>query len=358
MASAAYPGIAPIDRQAPPASLAPPAAGTHLPTFGIERLRGSAADRDASARALRAILHDHGFFYLTGHGVAPSLVAAMLAAAKRFFALPDAAKLEIAMLRSAQFRGYTRAGAERTCGRPDWREQVDFDCEEDALPVKDGDPAWKRTIGPNQWPSAMPELKPLILRYQAEMTRVGLDVLRAVALALGQDEDLFDPLVRPQPRQHLKILRYPGRAAAASNQGVGAHKDGGLITILLQDQCAGLRVQTLDGCWVEAPPMPGTFVVNTGELLELATDGFVRADIHAAITPPPGTERFSIPFFLGASHDGRVPSIDLPPALRQAARGVSTDPRNPLLRDIGANHLKARLRSHRDVAEAHYADIL
>jgi isopenicillin N synthase-like dioxygenase len=117
-------------------------------------------------------------------------------------------------------------------------------------------------------------------------------------------------------------------------------------------------VQAADGSWIDAPPIPGTFVVNTGELLELATNGFVRADVHAAITPPAGTERFSIPFFLGAHHEGTVPLIDLPAKLKRAERGVSSDPLNPLLRDVGANHLKARLRSHRDVAQAHYADLL
>jgi isopenicillin N synthase-like dioxygenase len=333
------------------------ATSTHLPTFDISKLHGDAMDRDRLASDLRRILHEHGFFYLTGHNVDPALIAEVLTVSKRFFALPAAAKMEIAMIRSPHFRGYTRAGAELTRGRPDWREQVDFDCEEEASATGAG-PAWRRTIGPNQWPSAIPELKPAILRYQAEMTRVGLEVLRAIALALGQTENVFEPMVRPQPRQHLKILRYPGREAAMSKQGVGAHKDGGLITILLQDELAGLQVQAMDGSWIDAPPIPGTFVVNTGELLELATNGFVRADVHAATTPPPGTERFSIPFFLGASHEGTVPVIELPPELKAAERGVSADPLNPLLRDVGANHLKARLRSHPDVAQVHYGDLL
>ena len=329
-----------------------------LPLFDISRLEGNAEERAAVAADLRAILHHHGFFYLSGHGVDPQLTREVLAASKKFFALSEADKLEIEMIRSAQFRGYTRAGAELTGGQPDWREQVDFDCEEEAIPAGPAVAAWKRTIGPNQWPAAMPELKATILRYQAECTRVGIAVLRAVALALGQDENVFEPMIAPRPRQHLKILRYPGVDQATSDQGVGAHKDGGLVTILLQDELAGLCVQSEDGTWVDAPPIPGTFVVNTGELLELATNGFVRADIHAAISPPPGKERFSIPFFLGASHEGVVPLIDLPSELKDAERGVSSDPLNPLFRAVGVNHLKARLRSHPDVARAHYADIL
>jgi isopenicillin N synthase-like dioxygenase len=203
----------------------------------------------------------------------------------------------------------------------------------------------------------LPELRGTILQYQDEMTRVGIDVLRAIALALGQAENFFAPLYEPTPRKHLKILRYPGLDVAKTSQGVGAHKDGGLVTILLQDKLPGLRVLSEDGQWIDAPPIPGTFIVNTGELLELATNGFVRADVHAAISPPAGAERYSIPFFLGASHQGSVPLVDLPPELKRAERGVSSDPNNPLFRDVGANHLKARIRSHPDVARAHYSDI-
>jgi isopenicillin N synthase-like dioxygenase len=329
-----------------------------LPTLDISRLNGGAEDRARFATDLRGILHEHGFFYLAGHGVAPSLIQETIDAAKQFFALPEADKLSIDIVRSAQFRGYTRAGGEITGGTQDWREQVDFDCEEPLVPIGPDTPAWKRTLGPNQWPSAMPELKHVILRYQAEVTRVAINVLKAIAIALGQDEDAFRPLYEPRPRQHLKIIRYPGRELTSSSQGVGAHKDGGLVTILLQRERAGLRVQQQDGSWIDVPPVPGTFIVNTGELLELATNGFVRADVHAAVTPPPGTARSSIAFFLGASHECEVPLIALPPELKQAERGVSSDPRNPMFRDVGMNHLKARIRSHPDVAKAHYADVM
>lgn len=328
-----------------------------LPVVDISRLHGTAGDRRALATELRAIVHDHGFFYLQGHGVPQTVIQAAIDAAGRFFALPEADKLEIDITRSAQFRGYTRAGGEITRGARDWREQVDFDCEEDPVPTGPDTPAWKRTIGPNQWPSALPGLRETILTYQLAVTRVAIDVLRAIALALGQREEVFRPLYDPRPRQHLKIIRYPGRDLTGSEQGVGAHKDGGPVTILLQRERAGLRVQNHDGTSVDVPPIPGTFIVNTGELLELATNGFVRADVHAAVTPPAGTARSSIAFFLGANHDCQVPLIELPPELKRTERGVSSDPGNPLLRDVGMNHLKARIRSHPDVARIHYPDL-
>jgi len=328
-----------------------------LPTIDIARLNGSEEERAALAAELREVLHHYGFFYLTGHGIDRALTDQVLAVSKAFFALPDEEKLSIEMIRSRQFRGYNRAGFELTGGKQDWREQVDFDREEEAIDAGPDSPAWMRTLGPNQWPEALPALKPTILRYQKEATRVGIDVLKAIAIALGQDEDVFAPMYDAGPRQHLKILRYPGQDQTASDQGVGAHKDGGLITILLQDVLPGLRVMLESGEWVDAPPVPGQFIVNTGELLELATNGFVHADVHAAISPPAGKERFSVPFFLGASHGGSIPLIELPPELKAIERGVSSAPSNPLFRDVGVNHLKARLRSHPDVAAAHYADV-
>ena len=104
--------------------------------------------------------------------------------------------------------------------------------------------------------------------------------------------------------------------------------------------------------------MPGTFVINSGELLELATNGFVRADVHGVVTPPSGTERFSVAFFLGARYDATIPVIPLPDELKRGERGVTVDPLNPIFREVGINHLKSRLRSHPDVAAKHHADLL
>jgi len=93
-------------------------------------------------------------------------------------------------------------------------------------------------------------------------------------------------------------------------------------------------------------------------LLELATNGFVRADVHDVIAPPAGVERFSVAFFLGSRPDATIPVIELPDDLKRAERGISVDPLNPIFREVGQNQLKSRLRSHPDVARAHYAELL
>lgn len=328
-----------------------------LPMVDISRFHGEAAERAAFIQSLREILHDYGFFYLVGHGVSEEMTKRVLDVSKAFFALPEEDKLAIEMVKTPRFRGYNRAGFELTGGKQDWREQVDFDTEGEALALSKSDPLWKRVIGPNQWPDALPELKSVILEYQAEVTRVAKDVLGAIAVALGQSQDAFTPIFDPHPAQHLKILRYPGKDQAASEQGVGSHKDGGLVTILLNDEVPGLKVKTEAGDWIDAPPIAGAFIVNTGELLELVTNGFVRADVHAVTLPPAGMERYSVVFFLGAYYGASIPLLDLPENIKLAERGVTVDVQNPILNDVGANHLKARLRSHPDVARAHYSDL-
>ncbi|HBZ2488758.1 TPA: isopenicillin N synthase family oxygenase [Klebsiella pneumoniae] len=71
----------------------------------------------------------------------------------------------------------------------------------------------------------------------------------------------------------------------------------------------------------------------------------------------PRWQRLSIAFFLGAQLDAVVPVYTLPPELAREARGPDSDPHNPLLRDVGWNYLKGRLRSHPDVAERYYQDV-
>jgi isopenicillin N synthase-like dioxygenase len=321
-----------------------------IPLVDLSRIDGNADERRAFLADLRAAARD---VYLAGHGIPLSQSDGVFAAARSFFALPDAAKLEIEMANSAQFRGYTRVGGELTRGTADWREQLDLGVERDVAGV----PAWSRLHGPNQWPRALPLLRPVLVGWQESVTSVAIRLLKAFALALDQPEDVFDPIYRGTPNHRMKIVRYPGRDATGGDQGVGAHNDGGFLTLLLQDEHAGLQVET-DDAWIEAAPIRGTLVVNIGELLELASNGYLRATVHRVVTPPVGSERLSVPFFFSARLDATIPLLDLPPALAAEARGPASDPHNPLFREVGINVLKSRLRSHPDVAKRHYADLL
>jgi isopenicillin N synthase-like dioxygenase len=334
-------------------------ASTHsLPLLDLALLNGSETDRQAFLADLRHAARDIGFFYLTGHGIDPTLLEQIQTLSRQFFALPDEEKLAVAMVNSPHFRGYNRAAAELTRGQPDWREQFDIGAERTPLPQTLETPRWAQLQGPNQWPAALPELKPALLQWQREMTGMALRLLRAFALALDLDENAFDELYGDKPNEHIKLIRYPGRETTQSGQGVGAHKDSGFLSFLLQDKQRGLQVEVEEGRWIDAMPQPGTFVVNIGELLELASNGYLRATVHRVETPPAGTDRLSIAFFLGARLDAVVPLYQLPAAIAAEARGPASDPQNPLFRDVGLNYLKGRLRSHPDVASRHYPGVI
>jgi isopenicillin N synthase-like dioxygenase len=311
-----------------------------------------------SVEALRGACHTPGFCYLTGHGVPADLEHDLLTQARQFFALPLAEKRQLAISNSPHFRGYTVLGGERTRGARDWREQLDLGAEEDAVDVGPEDPPWLRLRGPNQWPSSLPALRGAVLNWMQAMDRVGIVVLRALAVGLGQPADYFDPVVLPRGDPHLKIIRYPPQEPASDDdQGVGMHHDSGLVSFVLQDRVGGLQIRIGDRL-LEIDPVTGSYVMNLGEMLQAATNGYLKATPHRVASPPAGSERISIAYFFHPRLDARFEPVELPPELAaQASGGENADPDDPVFSVFGENYLKIRLRSHADVATAHYAGI-
>ena len=321
-----------------------------LPVLDLTRFRS--AERDAFLDDLRRAARDVGFFTVVGHGIAPELTARLDEEVRRFFALPLEQRLAIENTASPHFRGYSRVGTERTGGEADQREQIDVGPERS--PVH-GDARYWGLVGPNQWPPAQPALREAVLAWQDEALRVSREILRALAASLGQAEDHFDRWFDDESHLHLKVVHYPG--GASTGQGVGAHKDYGFLALLHQDDVGGLQVQ-VPGTdeWLDAAPVPDGYVVNIGEMLEVATRGYLTATRHRVTSPPPGVDSYSVPFFLGPRLDAVVEPVDLPPEL--AAETSAWDPNddsdNPLLAAYGENALVGWLRSHPTVAARYW----
>ena len=331
---------------------------TSLPVLDFSQLDAGTEQAAAFRSELLRVTHEVGFFYLTGHGVDPSLTAELLRVSREFFALPDEQKLTLENIHSPQFRGYTRVGGELTANAVDWREQIDIGVDRPAVDRTSGTPDYWRLEGPNLWPEALPELEAVALRWNAELSRIALRLLRAWALALGSPENVFDAAFAENPFLLTKIVRYPGQPERS--QGVGEHRDGGVLTLLLVEPGKdGLQVEH-DGEWIDAPPLENAFVVNIGEMLELATDGYLKATLHRVFSPEDGSDRVSVPFFFNPALDTVMPRLQLPEELSRRARGLSVDPTDsPILPTAyGDNALRYRLRAHPNVAAAHHADLL
>ncbi|GAB2818961.1 2-oxoglutarate and iron-dependent oxygenase domain-containing protein [Alpinimonas psychrophila] len=334
---------------------------TTLPVIDLSLLAGSEADVREFREELRRATHEVGFFYLIGHGIPTAVIDNMMEVSRQFFALPEFEKLAIENTNSPHFRGYTRMGGELTQGKTDWREQIDIGAERHAVSATDQQDDFWVLQGPNLWPENLPQLEPAAIDWMERLGDISRTLLAEWAVALGAPRDTFDTAFDRMPSPHLKIARYPGSRAGAGQepvQGVGAHKDLGVLTLLyVEEGKEGLQVQH-DGQWIDAPPVSHAFVVNIGELLEIATDGYLKATLHRVISSQEGEDRISLPFFYGPRLDAHINVIDLDLEYRNAAQGITTDPGNIIHSVYGQNWLKSRVRAHPNVVAAHHPHLL
>ena len=279
---------------------------------------------DVVGRDIERACRASGFFYLTGHAVAPQLLSRLDSAARRFFARPEAEKAEIAMRHGGRaWRGWFPVGDELTSGRPDRKEGLYFGAElgTDDPRVRAGVPLH----GPNLFPRQVPELRPAVLEYIAALTATGQAVMRGVAVSLGLDANYFASSYTTDPTVLFRIFHYPPTEPGAEDWGVGEHTDYGLLTLLAQDGNGGLQVRTETG-WVDAPPLHGAFVCNIGDMLDRLTGGWYRSTPHR-VRNVSGRDRLSFPFFFDPDFSAEVPPLPSRPAdhTGQAARWDGQD---------------------------------
>jgi isopenicillin N synthase-like dioxygenase len=283
----------------------------------VEGAPGAASSRVAGQ--IQAACRERGFFYVTGHDVPSGLLGRLEAASAEFFALPLEDKLEIAMERGGRaWRGFFPVGAELTSGQPDLKEGLYFGAE-----LADTDPRVRAGVplhGRNLFPRQVPELRPLVLSYLDAMTGLGQAVLRGVALSLGLEAGYFAAGYTADPTILFRIFSYPPSPPQADGWGVAEHTDYGLLTLLAQDSNGGLQVAAPEG-WTDAPPIPGTFVCNIGDMLERLTGGWYRSTPHR-VRNLSGRSRLSFPFFLDPGFTAEVP-----PLPGRAAAGQDGRPR-------------------------------
>ncbi|WP_300018877.1 2-oxoglutarate and iron-dependent oxygenase domain-containing protein [Pseudonocardia sp.] len=341
---------------------------TSIPVLRLDEARDATGGFAAGfLDRLRAALHEVGFLQLTHFGAAPGQVEQLQETVGRFFDLPIADRLALDNRRSPHFRGYTRLGHEITAGRPDAREQLDFAPELEPVPRARWDAPYRLLEGPNQWPDdSLPELRTTVLAWAELLGGVGAELTRAVAASLGLPEDHFEPVFAGRPHWFGKLIRYVGGPDdGADAQGVGPHADWGFLTLLLQDGTGGLQARPSYSRagpsraeeWVDVPPVDGALVVNIGEMLEVATHGYLAATVHRVLPCAPGATRQSIGMFWSPRLDASLDPVPLPPELAAQAPGVTETDQNVMLPRFGDNALKGWFRSHPEVAARHHADL-
>ena len=248
-----------------------------------------------------------GFFYIVDHGVPHDDIDGIFGAARAFFALPQSARDAIDVHRSPNFRGYVPAGFKGS-GVP-LRKLEAFQIMLDLGPDDPDVKAGSVMHGPNVWPTDAPGFSAAAFRttmegYQSEVTRLSQRLLSVFALALDQPPGFFRPFFK-KPLTQLRLLHYPPQPPDAGAEGVEAHTDPGALTVLLQDSTGGLEARNRAGAWISAPPIPYSFVINIGDMMQRWTGGRFVSTPHR-VANRTGRGRLSVPFFVNPDYGATI----------------------------------------------------
>ena len=315
---------------------------------GIPVIDIAAFDGDTArlGEALGHAARDMGFFCVTGHGIASSLIDAVFAQSKQFFAQEIAAKDALSIRHSPHNRGYVALGEERLDACKPGDVKAAFNIGLDMSPDHPEVLAGKPFRGVNVWPDAtvLPDFRATMLVYFDACHTLGMILHRALAHDLGVTENFFDDKL-DQPLATLRLLHYPPRPERfePGQIGAGEHTDYGNITLLATDDAGGLEVRTRSGDWISPPNIPGALICNIGDCLMRWTNDVYASTPHRVVNPV-GRERYSVAFFLDPNPDAVVECLPGCVSEDRPAKYVLT---------TGAVYLKSRLDAtylHRETA--------
>jgi isopenicillin N synthase-like dioxygenase len=259
-------------------------------------------DLSAFSQSLGESFERFGFAVLSGlfkpdeGGLDKTLVDKAYLASKTLFALPDAKKQRYIDPAGGGQRGYTAFGIETAKGLSAYDLKEFWHIGRD-LPK---DHPYRDHMGDNIWPEDIADFKETLLSLYSSLDRLGVSVLRAIALYLNLELTYFDDKVR-FGNSILRLLHYPPVTHEGMSVRAGAHGDINAITLLMGAEEPGLQLLDRDGTWLDITPPEGCIVINIGDMLSRLTNHVLPSTIHRVVNPTEarkGFPRYSMPFFL------------------------------------------------------------
>ena len=255
---------------------------------------------EAVAQQVRRACETVGFFYLAGHGVPQALIDAAFAASREFHAMPLPAKRSLKINENnigylAVNESMQRHSTVHKATRPNFNESffIGHDRPADHPDVVAGTPL----RGRNQWPDGHAKMRATMVAYFKTLEALGQRLLPVLARALGMPTDHFAPFFRNEAHINLRFLHYPSQETDDDEQfGQGPHTDNSFITMLAREDVPGLAVRLPSGEWMAPPVIPGTLLVNLGNIMKRWSNDRFLSTPHGVLNES-GTDRYSIAFF-------------------------------------------------------------
>lgn len=277
---------------------------SRVPVLDLGRFE---TDRESLVAEAGLAYREFGFCGFSNHGLPDVVVDEAYGVFKRFFALPEAVKMQYRSAAGGQ-RGYTPFGIEQA------RDQSVPDLKEfwhSGREVEGGNP-WPDILEPNPWPSEIPEFREKVCLLFDSLDALGRKILQIIGLALGLDQHWFEARVN-LGNSVLRAIHYPPirhrevRAVRAAR-----HEDINLITLLIGSNEEGLQILSRDGDWLPVTSIPGAIVVNIGDMMKRLTNHVLPSTPHRVVNPPGSRSdepRYSIPFFLHPNPDFLIDTL-------------------------------------------------
>jgi isopenicillin N synthase-like dioxygenase len=254
------------------------------------------------AQEIKKLCKEVGFFYIEDHGVSEVHLRLVKQAVHDFFSLPASEKMKILISKSPYHRGYVPPGEENAYGleTKDIKEVFDMALE---LPPDDPDVLGGKWFhGPNAWPEALPHFKPIMLWLYREWLRVCEDISELFAIALDLPQGFFIEKSQ-RPLAQLRAALYPQQPHRDDDAvGCGLHTDYGVVTIIWQVDEPGLEIRDVNGRWINAPSIPGTFICPLGDAISIWTNDYWPATPHRVVNKSEKV-RHSLAFFYDQDFD-------------------------------------------------------
>jgi isopenicillin N synthase-like dioxygenase len=248
------------------------------------------------AAEIHQAAHEVGFTYLKNFGMSADLLEAAFAVAHSLFNSEEKLKVPY---KPDENHGYTRMQGEALDPSKPADLKETFTCRHLSA----------RPSGPEHWPN--PQFEAFMRVFHGRIVEIASNIMAAFAHSLQLPQQYFDER-HTGLTQTLRLLHYPPVETVGEGQlGAGAHTDYGTLTLLFQDEAGGLQVQNLDGEWIDAPPIPGTVVINTGDLMARWSNDVFKSTPHRVVPRPAAMKngRQSIAFFSDPDPDVLIETI-------------------------------------------------